>query len=480
MWIIGGIRLFTAHSRLYTRKGVMKMEKDLTQGKPMSIMWRFALPLFLSVVFQQLYNIADSVIAGKFINVDALAAVGASYPITMIFLAIGTGAGAGASVIVSQLFGSKDNRRMLSAISTSLLGIAALGAVLTILGAIFCNDLMRLLDTPSNVFTDASLYLCVYIWGLLFLFIYNTCNGIFTSLGDSKTPLYFLICSSVGNIILDFVFVYYLKMGVAGVAWATFICQGVASVLALFTLLRRMKRLSNGEPFQYFSLPMLGRISRIAGPSMLQQSFVSVGNLFVQRLVNSFGSAVMAAYSSAMKLNMFALTCFFTVANALSAFAAQNLGAGQVQRVKEGFKAASVLIVALTVPFLVVYTFFPDFAMKLFLSEADDIAAVLREGASFLQITSPFFVVIVFKFLADSVLKSAGIMGEFMIATFSDLVLRVAFAYIMALAFGMGSTGIWWGWPIGWILGTVVSLAFYFHGKWKNPVLVRAEAENAS
>ena len=452
------------------------MEKDLTQGKPMSIMWRFALPLFLSVVFQQLYNIADSVIAGKFISVDALAAVGASYPITMIFLAIGTGAGVGGSVIISQLFGGKDHRRMLTAISTALIAISVLGVILTVLGAVFCDDLMRLLDTPSNVFADGSLYLRIYIWGLLFLFLYNMCNSIFTSLGDSKTPLYFLICSSLGNIGLDFVFVYYLHMGVAGVAWATFLCEGVASLLSLFTLLRRMRRLSGGEPYERFSWSMLGRVSRIAGPSILQQSFVSVGNLFVQRLVNAYGSAVMAAYSSAMKLNTFALTCFFTVANALSAYAAQNLGAGKTERVKEGFRAAIILILGLSVPFLVLYTFFPDFALRLFLSDGDDIAAVLREGASFLQITSPFFVVIVFKLLADSILKAGGIMGEFMISTFSDLVLRVAFAYLFSLAFGMGSTGIWWGWPIGWVLGTILSLAFYFHGKWKHPVLIQAKS----
>ena len=207
------------------------MITDMSQGRPAAILWRFTIPMLLSAVFQQLYNVADSVVAGRFVGEDALAAVGASFPITMIFMAVALGSNTGCSVIISQLFGAKETARMKTAVSTSVIAILALSALLTAGGFLFCEPLMRLLGTPENVFADSQLYLNVYIGGLTFLFLYNICTGVFTALGDSRTPLYFLIASSLANIVMDVVFVVCFHMGVGGVAWATFLCQGVASVL---------------------------------------------------------------------------------------------------------------------------------------------------------------------------------------------------------------------------------------------------------
>lgn len=211
------------------------MVKDLTEGKPSSLLWRFTMPLFLSVIFQQLYNIADSVIAGRFVGVDALAAVGASYPITMIFMAIATGANIGSSVVIAQYFGAKDYKGMKTASFTAVIALMVLSFVLTIAGTLLCNTFIDMLETPGNIRSDAILYLQIYTWGLPFLFLYNITTGIFSALGDSKTPLYFLIASSLGNIFMDYAFVQYLHMGVAGVAWATFICQGVAFVSVCYS-----------------------------------------------------------------------------------------------------------------------------------------------------------------------------------------------------------------------------------------------------
>lgn len=291
--------------------------------------------MLLSAVFQQLYNVADSVVAGRFVGEDALAAVGASFPITMIFMAVALGSNTGCSVIISQLFGAKETARMKTAVSTSVIAILALSALLTAGGFLFCEPLMRLLGTPENVFADSQLYLNVYIGGLTFLFLYNICTGVFTALGDSRTPLYFLIASSLANIVMDVVFVVCFHMGMGGVAWATFLCQGVASVLAAWTLFRRLRGVPAPERHPLFSWRMLGRIARIAVPSILQQSFISVGNLFIQSLVNGFGSAVVAGYSAAVKLNTFALTGFTTLGNGLSSFTAQNIGAGRPERVKQ-------------------------------------------------------------------------------------------------------------------------------------------------
>ncbi len=284
------------------------MIKDLTEGKVESVLWRFSLPMFGSVIFQQLYSMADSVIAGQFAGEDALAAVGASFPITMIFMAIAVGCNVGCTVMISQLFGAKRYGEMKTAVSTTLIASCLLAAVLTVVGLVTSAPLMRLIQTPRNIFADGELYLRIYIGGFIFLFLYNIATGIFQSLGDSRTPLWFLIGSSVGNILLDLLFVAGFHWGVAGVAWATFIAQGGACLLALMTLLRRLRAVKTDEPTRHFSLRMLGRVGRFALPSVLQQSFVSVGNIFLQGLITGYGSAAIAGYSAAVKLNTFAIT----------------------------------------------------------------------------------------------------------------------------------------------------------------------------
>lgn len=301
-------------------------------------------PLFISVIFQQMYNMADSVIAGQFAanGEDAVAAIGASHPITMIFMAIAIGSNIGCSVVVSQLFGAKQYTRMKTAISTTLIASFVLSAALSLLGICISTPLLRLVDTPDNIFADAQLYLNIYIGGFLFLFLYNVCTGMFTSLGDSRTPLFFLIGSSLGNILLDWIFVAVLHLDVAGVAWATFLAQGTACILVLITLFRRLQRIECGA-YARFSAPLLGQITRIALPSILQQSFISIGNIFVQRLVNGYGSAVIAGFSAASKLNTLAITLLSTLGNGVSSFTAQNIGASHMDRVKRGYRSGIIM-----------------------------------------------------------------------------------------------------------------------------------------
>ncbi|MDD3221741.1 MAG: MATE family efflux transporter [Clostridia bacterium] len=439
------------------------MIKDLTEGNPQAVLWRFTIPMFISVVFQQLYNIADSVIAGKFAGENALAAVGASYPITMIFMAIAVGSNIGCSVVISQFFGAKEYGKMKTAVCTTMLASVVLSAILTVGGLLGTKALMNLINTPTNIFSDGALYLRIYVGGFLFLFLYNVATGIFTSLGDSKTPLYFLIGSSLGNIALDIWFVAGFHWGVAGVAWATFIAQGVACLLALITLVKRLKTVKTTEKFEMFSWKMLRRISLIAIPSILQQSFISVGNIFIQSLVNSFGSSVIAGYSAAIKLNTFSITCFTTLGNGVSSFTAQNLGGGKVERAKKGFGAGAKMALLTAVPFFIVFFIFGQNVIQLFMSgDASEVA--LSTGITFLRIVSPFYFVISIKLIADGVLRGAGAMRSFMAATFTDLILRVVLSYILASI--MGVNGIWMSWPIGWSIATVLSCFFYKQGKW--------------
>ena len=439
------------------------MIKDLTEGNPQKVLWRFTIPMFISVIFQQLYNIADSVIAGKFAGEDALAAVGASYPITMIFMAIAVGSNVGCAVVISQLFGAKEYGKMKTAVYTTLLSSFVLAVVLTVGGLLGTQSLMRMIRTPDNIFSDGALYLRIYVGGLIFLFLYNVATGIFTALGDSKTPLYFLIGSSLGNIALDTWFVAGFHWGVAGVAWATFIAQGIACILALLTLVRRLRQVGTKEAFALFSWSMLKKISLIAVPSILQQSFVSVGNIFIQSLVNSFGSSVIAGYSAAIKLNTFSVTCFPTLGNGVSSFSAQNLGAGKVDRARKGLQAGVKMGLLTAVPFFIAFFIFGQNMIQLFMS-GDASAVAMNTGISFLKIVAPFYFVISVKLVIDGMLRGAGAMVSFMAATFADLILRVILSYILASYFEV--TGIWMSWPIGWSIATLMSVLFYLRGKW--------------
>lgn len=439
------------------------MVKDLTVGKPSKVLWQFSIPMFISVIFQQLYNIADSVVAGKFAGEDALAAVGASYPVTMIFMAVAVGSNIGCSVIISQFFGAKRYKEMKTAIYTTLITCVVLSFALTVLGLLFCTPMMRLIQTPDNIFDDGALYLKIYIGGFLFLFLYNVCTGIFNSLGDSKTPLYFLIGSSVGNIILDLIFVIVFQWGVAGVGWATFLAQGIACILAAAAVHRRIAGIKTEGDFQKFSLEMLKKISMVAIPSILQQSFISIGNMFIQGLVNSFGSAVIAGYSAAIKLNTFTITSFTTLANGLSSFTAQNIGAGEEERVKSGFRAGWLMAIVVALPFTLVFFMLGEVVIHLFMEQTGGEA--MNTGITFLKIVSPFYMVVATKLMADGVLRGAGAMRYFMVATFTDLILRVLISFVLARPFG--ADGIWMSWPIGWTIAAALSLGFYIKGKWK-------------
>jgi len=437
--------------------------KDLTKGNVRPVLWSFTIPMFISVVFQQLYNIADSAIAGRFAGEDALAAVGASYPITMIFMAIAIGCNVGCAVVISSYFGAGDIRRMKTAISTTLIASTVLAVALTIFGLLTSSYLMQMMNTPHNIFDAGDIYLKIYIGGMVFVFCYNVATGIFTALGDSKTPLYFLIGSSVGNVVLDYLFVAVFHFGVSGVGWATFLAQGIAGIVAVITLLRRVAKLPTGHgKIMLYSKSMFRRIAKIAVPSILQQSFVSVGNIFIQSLVNSFGSVVIAGYSAAIKLNTFTITSFSTLGNALSSFSAQNIGAAKIDRVRKGFRAGTMLAWIIAVPFFVLFFFFGNEMLRIFMENPT--GGAMKAGMAFLKIVSPFYFIIPLKLLADGLLRGSSAMIGFMFSTFTDLILRVILAYVFAGLFG--STGIWMSWPVGWSISAIISLLFYRY-TWK-------------
>ena len=446
------------------------MNKDLTVGRPETVLWKFCLPLFGSIIFQQLYNLADSFVAGKFVGENALAAVGNSYEITLIFIAFAFGCNIGCSVVVSQLFGAKKLSELKTAVYTTLIASGVVCLVLMVFGTAFCTDLLELIHTPQDILADSKLYLDIYIWGLPFVFYYNVATGIFSALGDSKTPFYFLAASSLSNIAVDILFVTAFKMGVAGVAWATFLCQGVSCVLAVIVVFRRFRTIETREKPKLFSVPLLKKIAIVAIPSILQQSFISVGNIIIQSVINTFGASVIAGYSASVKLNNLVITSFTTLGNGISNYTAQNVGADKPLRVCQGFRAGLKLVWMLCVPLTVLYFLAGQYLLYLFLDNPTGTA--MQVGIQFLRILSPFYFVVSAKLVSDGILRGAGQMKPFMIGTFTDLILRVVLAKVLSIPFG--PLGIWCAWPIGWSISTVMSISFYEKGPWK-----KAEAEEA-
>lgn len=440
------------------------MMNDLTVGKPEAVLWKFCMPLFGSIVFQQLYNIADSFVAGKFIGENALAAVGNSYEITLIFIAFAFGCNMGCSVIVSQFFGARRYENMKTAVYTAMITSAMICIVLMVCGLLFCDSLLGMINTPEELLGDSKIYLDIYILGLPFVFFYNIATGIFSALGDSKTPFYFLAASSTSNIAVDILFVTVFHMGVAGVAWATFLCQGVSCVLAVFVVFRRLKGIET-DRVPLFSFDILKRIITVAVPSILQQSFISVGNIIIQGTINGFGPSVIAGYSAAVKLNNLVITSFTTLGNGISNYTAQNIGAGKLPRIREGFKAGIKMVWMLSAPLFVLYFFAGKWILYAFIDEPT--ALTLQTGIEFLRILSPFYFVISMKFVADGILRGAGMMGKFMVTTFLDLILRVGIAVLLSRTI-LGAAGIWCAWPIGWIVAVILSLAFYKSGRWND------------
>ena len=441
------------------------MNKDLTVGDPQTVLWKFCMPLFGSIIFQQLYNIADSLVAGKCIGENALAAVGNSYEITLIFIAFAFGCNMGCSVVVSRLFGAKDYCAMKTAVYTACIFSGIVCIILMLVGILGSGLLLELIHTPDEVFADSKLYLDIYAWGLPFVFFYNIATGIFSALGDSKTPFYFLAISSTANIAVDIWFVKAFDMGVAGVAWATFLCQGISCILAMMVVFRRLAKIEQKgrEKAAIFDWGLLKQIITIAVPSILQQSFISMGNIIIQGIINGFGAPVMAGYSAAVKLNNLVITSFTTLGNGISNYTAQNLGANKLTRVRAGFRIGIKLVWMISLPLALLYFFGGSIVLKLFLDAPTELA--MHTGIMFLRILSPFYFVVSAKLVADGILRGAGRMKNFMIATFTDLILRVVLAYAFSQTI-LGATGIWCAWPVGWCIATTLSILFYRHGPW--------------
>lgn len=430
--------------------------QDLTKGSPGSVLIRHTLPLFGSVIFQQLYSIADSFVAGRYIDSNALAAVGNSYEVTLICIALAFGCSMGVSVIAAHLTGEGKQAEARTCISTALLAALGIGLATMAGGWLLGTPLLHLMRTPLDVFPDSLSYLNIYLLGFPFMIVYQVTTGVFSALGDSKTPFWFLAASSVANILMDVWFVRDFGLGVPGVAWATFLCQSVCSLAALAVLLHRLRRMVQGR-VPLWSTKLLQRMLRIAVPSTIQQGCISVGNILIQIVINGFGPACMAGYAAAVKLNSMCITSITALGNGVSNFTGQNLGAGRKDRVAPGLRGGVALGAGMGLLFTAVFLLGGEWLVGQFIM--DGTAKALEAGVSFLRIVAPFYAMIAIKLTVDGVLRGAAQMQPFMISTMTDLVLRVALAFGLAWLTGVFH-GVWWAWPIGWAVGTAMSVLF--------------------
>ena len=435
------------------------MIKDFTEGKPVKVICSFSVPLLLSTALQQLYNIADSVIVGQFTGSDGLAAIGAAYPITLFFIAVATGASMGCSVIISQLFGAKRMRDMKSAVFTAIIALAVLGVAFAALGVAISEPLMRLLKAPASVFDDAVAYLAIYSVGVVPMLVYNAANAIYTGLGDSRRPLYFLIMSSVLNLILDIIAVGPLKLGVAGAAWATTISQAVAAVLSAVLISRKIAAIKTEEKVKVFDLPLLREMGGIALPSIFQQSCVALAHTILQGLVNSFDTYVMAGYEAASKLHNFAYMCFNTLGTALSSFVAQCYGAGKRRRILEGFKVSTLLCFGCTLLVIAIFQLFPEQLIGIFVDAGAE-AKVIEVGVNYLRIISPVYAPICFIITTGGLLRGMGHSMTFFVETVIEFAVRVIMCFVLTSVLA-NYTGLMWAWYFGSSCGFAMCLFLY-------------------
>ncbi len=469
------------------------MKYNMLTDSPGKSLFFFALPMILGNLFQQFYSTVDSIIVGQFVGEDALAAVGASYSLTTVFIMIAIGGGIGASVITSQYLGAALYKKMKTSVSTALITFLAVSMLLGGFGLIFSRIILTALNTPGNIMEDAILYLNIYFVGLPFLFMYNILSSIFNALGNSRTPLYLLIFSSLLNIVLDLVLVGGWGFGIAGAAAATVFAQGLSAVISFCLLMRTLRQYESGEGENgkqsshggskedtgekrrrqpLYDMHMLGSMIKVAIPSMLQQSIVSIGMLLVQSVVNGFGSSVLAGYTAGMRIESICIVPMIASGNAVSTFTAQNLGAGAPERVKKGYLAAVRMVAAFAVVICIVLSLFHESIIRAFLEAGSDQSA-FKTGNTYLSFIAFFFVFLGLKAITDGVLRGAGDVVVFTLANLINLGIRVTAAFTLAPIIGV--QGVWFAVPMGWASNYLISFIRYVSGKWSKKKLIQVE-----
>jgi putative MATE family efflux protein len=441
---------------------------DLTTGKEGKMIFQFAAPMLLGNVFQQLFSVVDSIVVGKFVGKEALAAVGASFPIIFVMVSMIIGIVMGTTVVISQYFGAKDFVKIKRAIDTMYIYSLIAGAITTIGGLLLSEPLLRLLGLPEEIMPQAIQYLRIYLSGIIIFFGFNGTSAVLRGLGDSRTPLYFLIIATVANIILVLLFVAVFKLGVAGAAYATLIANGLAFALAIIWLNKTHKLIRIAIRGLHFDREVFQQSIRIGLPTGIQQTLVAMGALALMGIVNKFGTNVIAGYSVASRLDSLAMIPAMSFSQALSTFVGQNIGANKMERIRAGLIATVKMSGIVTIVTTVFIVLCGHLMMSLFTNDKE----VIHLGDQYLTTVSVFYILFTLMFIYNGVMRGA---GDTLIPMFFSLlslwIIRIPMAYF--LSGKMGASGIWWAIPAGWLVGLVLSFSYYKSGRWRNKSVVK-------
>ena len=451
------------------------MLKDMTEGTPWKIILQFTIPMLIGNIFQQLYNVVDSLIVGRYVGAGALAAVSTSYPIIFLLISMILGLTMGSSIIISQFFGAGEIDKMRHAVTTTVIFQMGAAVIMSIIGVLLAEPFLRLLQVPEDIFGEALTYARIFFSGIVFLFGYNSLSGILRSLGDSTTPLIFVAVAAVLNIGLDYHYVANLGWGVAGAAWATVISQALSMVLCYGYIVWRIPMLKfTSRKDIVFDKDILMAALKLGIPSSIQQTVVSLGMMALQGLVNSFGTATMAAYATGSSIESFCAMPIMNFGGALSTFSGQNVGAWKLDRVKRGTRDTLVMSLCVCIITSLLVFFGGPLLIELFLdAELDSTAEVVALGVEYLQTMAMFYFIFVFMSTFSGVLRGAGDTLYPMVASITSLAVRVATAYILSPM--IGHMAIWISFPVGWAVGAIIPVVRFYSGAWQQKARERYE-----
>jgi len=442
--------------------------QDLTIGKEGKLIFQFAAPMLLGNVFQQLFSVVDSIVVGNYCGKEALAAVGASFPVIFIMVSMIIGLVMGTTVVISQYFGAKDFVRVKRAIDTMYIYCAIAGVISTIVGILIAEPLLRLLGLPEEIMPQAVQYLKIYLSGMVIFFGYNGTSAVLRGLGDSKTPLYFLIVATIVNIVLVLLFVGVFKWGVAGAAYATLIANAVAFGLAIYWLNKTHKLIRISLNGLHFDRETFRQSINIGLPTGVQQTLVAIGALALMGIVNKFGTDVIAGFSVAGRLDSLAIIPAMSFSQALSTFVGQNIGANKPERIRTGLIATVKMSGIVTIITTIFIVFGGHILMSMFTKDTE----VIRLGDQYLTIVSSFYIMFTLMFIYTGLMRGAGdSLVPMFISLLSLWLIRIPMAWY--LSGKIGATGIWWSIPAGWSIGLALSYIYYKSGRWKKKSIVK-------
>lgn len=439
-----------------TNRGLM------TEGVIWKELLLFSIPLLLGNLFQQMYNAVDSIVVGNYIGSDALAAVGSSAPVINLLVSFFMGLSVGAGVIISRYFGARNIKELQESIHTAMALTFAAGIVMTIFGVLFSPTILTWIGTPENVMDTAVLYLRIYFLGILTVMIYNMGSGILRAVGDSKNPLYFLIISSLTNIVLDLVFVINFNMGIAGVGWATLISQTISAVLILILLQQTKREYKVTFRNIKFHKDKLIEIIRLGLPSGIQNGVVSFSNVIVQSNINAFGSLAMAGCGAYSKIDGFAILPVMSYSMALTTFTGQNMGAQKYDRVKHGAKVGMIMSVITTIIISLLLFIFGRPVLNIFSNDPN----VISYGLYMMKVLAPFYIFLSISHAFNGIIRGAGVTTVPMIVMITCWC-GMRMVWILTTVPLFNNIGyVFAGWPITWIASALWFFIYYRKGNW--------------